>query len=443
MFGYPSRNLELVPLDPEIERTFKRGLKSQRVERNRLKMGDMVENNKTLKDLFAPITTDPPSCIVLPTTNATHFELKPQIFQLLPIFRGLENEDPYMHIKDFLEICSTFKFQNFSDESVRLRLFPFSLKDKANGWLKSLPSGTITSWEILVRKFLSKFFPMSKTNKLRKEIADFCQEEHEKFYESWERFKDSILKCPHHGFEIWRLIQYFYNGLTQSNRNMIESMNGGGFLNIRDHDAAYAFLEKLSENSQQWDFTSHRDKSTSSSKRGGLYEVKEDTDMRIKLDSLTRKVEALALSRTMESANQLQREVCSHCASPMHTSQTCPSMVEYSENFTEQANAINNYGKSFGSPFSDTYNQNTIKHPNFSWRQDQPPTNVGGQSFHQQNQFPPGFRPPMQSYPTQSQSNFQSAAPSQQKPSLDDTIQTLIAEVKSAALMNSQIHSRN
>jgi len=32
-------------------------------------------------------------------------------------------------VKEFLERCNTFKFQNFSDESVRLRLFPFFPKE--------------------------------------------------------------------------------------------------------------------------------------------------------------------------------------------------------------------------------------------------------------------------------------------------------------------------
>ena len=88
---------------------------------------------------------------------------------------------------------------------------------------------------------------------MRGEIADFYQDEQEKFYESWERFKDLNLKCPHHGFETWRLIQYFYNGLNQTNHNMIESMNGGGFLSLVD-DEAYKFLENLSKSSQQLRF---------------------------------------------------------------------------------------------------------------------------------------------------------------------------------------------
>ena len=89
-----------------------------------------------------------------------------------------------------------------------------------------------------------------KTNALIREIANFYQDEQENFYESWERFKDLILKCPHHGFETWRLVQYFYNGLTQKNHNMIESMNGGGFFILVD-DKAYKFLENFSESSQQ------------------------------------------------------------------------------------------------------------------------------------------------------------------------------------------------
>ena len=79
------------------------------------------------------------------------------IGKLLPSFYGLDREDPYMHVKDFLEICSTFKFQNFSDESVKLRLFPFSLKDKSKAWLNSLSTGSITTWDQLYNKFLLKF----------------------------------------------------------------------------------------------------------------------------------------------------------------------------------------------------------------------------------------------------------------------------------------------
>ena len=41
---------------------------------------------------------------------------------------------------------------------------------------------------------------------------------------------------------------------------MIESMNRGAFLSLTG-DMAYKALDKISDNSQQWDFTSCRDKS--------------------------------------------------------------------------------------------------------------------------------------------------------------------------------------
>ena len=106
--------------------------------------------------------------------------------------------------------------------------------------------------------------------------------------------------------------------MTQKNCNMIESMNGGGFLSLMD-DEAYKFLENLSESSQQWDFSNRRERSALAIKKGGLYEISEDLDIKARLDNLTRKVEALALGRGMNSVNQVQSETCSICASPMHT----------------------------------------------------------------------------------------------------------------------------
>jgi hypothetical protein len=53
---------------------------------------------------------------------------------------------------------------------------------------------------------------------------------------------------------------------------MIESMNGGAFLNLTG-DLAYKALDKLADNSQQWDFMSCRDKSARNPKNGGILEL--------------------------------------------------------------------------------------------------------------------------------------------------------------------------
>ena len=40
-------------------------------------MGETGDDSKTFRELFSLITTNPPSCIVLPATTTAHFELKP------------------------------------------------------------------------------------------------------------------------------------------------------------------------------------------------------------------------------------------------------------------------------------------------------------------------------------------------------------------------------
>ena len=46
-------------------------------------------------------------------------------------FHGLSIEDPNLYIANFLEICDMYKANGARDDAIRLRLFPFSLKDKA------------------------------------------------------------------------------------------------------------------------------------------------------------------------------------------------------------------------------------------------------------------------------------------------------------------------
>ena len=146
-------------------------------------MRELRMRSKLELGTWTPVATSSHSCIVLPPTNATHFDLKPHVIQLLPSFHFLDHENPNDYVKTFKDICATFKFQNFSEESIHLRLFPFSLQGKARAWLDSNMLGSITSWESLLSKFYNKFFPMSKVNKARKEISSFTQEKDEKFSE--------------------------------------------------------------------------------------------------------------------------------------------------------------------------------------------------------------------------------------------------------------------
>ena len=81
-----------------------------------------------------------PSCIIPPTEDAN---VKPYLVPLLLTFHGMENENPYTHIREFEKVCMTFKEGATDMELLKLKAFPLTLKDKAKIWLNSLRPITI------------------------------------------------------------------------------------------------------------------------------------------------------------------------------------------------------------------------------------------------------------------------------------------------------------
>ncbi|XP_073304121.1 uncharacterized protein [Primulina huaijiensis] len=157
-----------------------------------------------------------------------------------------------MHLREFEEVCNTYNDLNCSMNTIRLKLFPFSLKDKAKTWLQNLRSGSIRTWDELQQQFLKKFFPSHRTNSFKRQIITFTQKQGETFYQCWDRYKELLNLCPHHGFEIWRVVSQFYEGLTPKDRQMVEFMCNGTFED-KDPNEAIEYLDSLAENAQNWD----------------------------------------------------------------------------------------------------------------------------------------------------------------------------------------------
>jgi hypothetical protein len=134
------------------------------------------ENNRvrTLTDHMNPTRTSAPSCIVFPP-DASHFNFKPGIIQLFPSFHGLDLENPYLYLREFEEVCNTYNDLNCSMNTIRLKLFLFSLKDKAKTWLQISRPGFIRAWDEMQQQFLKKFFPSHKTNSFKRQITTFTQ----------------------------------------------------------------------------------------------------------------------------------------------------------------------------------------------------------------------------------------------------------------------------
>nr|GFC82403.1 reverse transcriptase domain-containing protein [Tanacetum cinerariifolium] len=65
---------------------------------------------------------------------------------------------------------------------------------------------------------------------LRNKITNFLQKSNETFNEAWERFKDLLRQCPHHGFSELHQLDTFYNALNPNDQDALDSVAGGNFL---------------------------------------------------------------------------------------------------------------------------------------------------------------------------------------------------------------------
>ncbi|RVW21672.1 Retrovirus-related Pol polyprotein from transposon 297 [Vitis vinifera] len=312
--------------------------------------------------------------------------IRPHIVPLLPTFHRMESENPYSHIKEFEKVCNTFQEGGASIDLMRLKLFPFTLKDKAKIWLNSLRPRSILTWTNLQAEFLKKFLPTHRTNGLKRQISNFSAKENEKFYECWERYMEAINVCPHHGFDTWLLVSYFYDGMSSSMKQLLETMCGGDFMS-KNLEEAMDFLSYVAEVSREWDEPNTREVGRMKSQpnaKGGMYVLNEDIDMKAKVAAMARRLEELEMKKVQEVQvifeTSMQVMPCSICQSYEHLVEECPTIPVVREMFGDQANVIGQFKPNNNASYGNTYNSNWRNHPNFSWKPKPPQYTQPGQA---------------------------------------------------------------
>ncbi|XP_073304614.1 uncharacterized protein [Primulina huaijiensis] len=319
--------------------------------------------------------------IVRPTFRANQFEIKPAIIQMIQNtvqFGGNALNDPNTHIADFLEICDTFKFNGVSDDAVRLRLFPFSLRDKAKSWLNCLPAGSITTWDDMAKTFLLKYFPPSKTMKLQADITTFSQFEQESLYEAWERYKDLLRRCPHHELTLGLVVQTFYYGLISSNRTMIDVAACRNLLR-KTTEEGYELLEEMAASSY------HPQSERNTQRRTArIHQVNDFSAVTSKLEALNRKIDSMNVNGT---AMRLQEIFCEKCGGE-HYVKDCQDSGPFYVNEEAPVNQLGIQNRPRNDPYSNTYNPGWRQHPNFSWGGQGSQTRPkGGQQYSKQPMY--------------------------------------------------------
>ena len=92
-----------------------------------------TNNNDFLITPIAPLN-DVESCEI--NTTLLNFVMKYQ-FAVLP------SEDAATHLNNFVDLCDMQKKKDTDNDIVKLKLFPFPLRDRAKTWFSSLPTNIL------------------------------------------------------------------------------------------------------------------------------------------------------------------------------------------------------------------------------------------------------------------------------------------------------------
>ena len=132
----------------------------------------MAQDNTKLCDFSNTNNNDFLSTVIAPLNDAKSCEINTALLNLVmkDQFSGLPSEDVATHLNNFIDLCDMQKRKDVDNDIVKLKLFLFSLRDRAKTWFSSLTKNSIDSWNKCKDAFISKYFPPAKIITLRNDI---------------------------------------------------------------------------------------------------------------------------------------------------------------------------------------------------------------------------------------------------------------------------------
>ena len=185
---------------------------------------------------------------------------------------------------------------------------------------------------------------------------------------------ETINACPHHGFETWMLVNHFYDGMSPTMKQLLETMCGGDFLS-KNPDEAMDFLNYVAETSKAWDEPNPRETDRHRppvNQKGGMYSLGAEVELKAKLSTLTRRMEELEMRNQHEvravTKASMPDQPCFNCQSTDHQGEHFPISTSVRDLMVEHANVVGQNRPPADAQYGNTYNPNWKNHPNLSWK---------------------------------------------------------------------------
>ncbi|XP_063938132.1 uncharacterized protein LOC135147976 [Daucus carota subsp. sativus] len=366
----------LEPFEDNPEKLFRKKSETEKDQLDKKSGGKLIVVDMAMvptlrDDVAVSVANIGHSCMVYPNPavgKSNSFEIKQNLLMRLPVFHDLPTEEPNQHLSRFVTIVESMGPDMADPQILKMKAFPFSLDGSALDWLEELPVSYITSWEKLAQEFLQKFYPATRVMNMRSLIAGIHQNATETYAEYYARFQKLQKRCPQHGFSKGSLLHFFYQGLHEGEKKLLNSAAGGAYVDL-SHDAAEKLIAKGAANELQYG-----SRASSGTTQGA------QSDQRLSnIEQSIEKLNALLLSAKTPTA-----QVCGICSTPGHFTDGCPTLVEPT---FEDVNAVG-FGNQGANQFSNTFNPRWKDHPNLRYGN----TNnvLNGFQF-QNNSAPSGF----------------------------------------------------
>jgi len=132
-------------------------------------------------------------------------------------------------------------------ETLRWKLFPFSLRERAEQCYTHKRGTVNGDWEQLRERFCVAFFPISHIASLQAEILNFQHLEKETIGAAWDRFLRLTQTRPDLSKPNHALLQHFWLGLNKETALFLDTTVGGSFMHKTTSEGE-ALLDRILEN---------------------------------------------------------------------------------------------------------------------------------------------------------------------------------------------------
>ena len=122
----------------------------------------MANTQVRMRELARPSAPTSGSPLLLPI-EARNYELRGIHFKMLPSFEGKAKEDPLKFIRNFCNTLEQLPLRELTEDQLRMKYFPYTLKEEASAWWMTLPVASMTTWQEVYDKFMEKYFSPSKS----------------------------------------------------------------------------------------------------------------------------------------------------------------------------------------------------------------------------------------------------------------------------------------